>query len=93
MFLLISGATNQPKSMSTVEEVNKIEQEWMEVRWINTKPNRSIHCFLKQAINAKLCVESYAKSSDIGTKLCVKSYANIASDVPCLLNLKKYVCA
>ena len=52
----------------------KIEQDGEEVRWIN--PNfdlmQFIHYNLQWAIDAKLCVKRYARSSAIGAKLCVK---------------------
>ena len=88
-FFMVSGTTNQTKVHEyhglSPKEVNKIEQKGMETK---LDPNQSINCFLKQAIDAKLCVKNYARSSAIGAKLCVQRNAKIISEKELNMNRK-----
>ena len=65
------------------KEVNKIEQDEKEIGWINPQKSkiehhsRGNHYYINWAIDAKLCIESYAKSSAIPAKLCVEKYTEM----------------
>ena len=63
------------------KEVAKNEQEWKEIGWINPTFDlcNCIHHHIKQAINPKLCVERYAKSSAISANMYTESSAKRTS--------------
>ena len=47
------------------EEANKIDQDGEEDGWINIGEAQCLHHLIKEAIDAKLCIERYAKSKAI----------------------------
>ena len=62
------------------EEVANVKQDRKEVRWFSPLCTwGAIHHHIKRAIDAKLCVKIYAKSSAIGAELCIEKYVEIAS--------------
>ena len=61
------------------EEATRIDQDGEEDGWINIREAQCLQHLIKEAIDAKLCIERYAKSRAIEAKLYVENYANIAS--------------
>ena len=61
--------------------VIKIEQDGKEIRLLGNYPTASsVHHYIRKAIDAKMCIKRWAKSSAIGANVSVESYASIAAE-------------
>ena len=58
------------------EVVIKIEQDGKEIRLLGNYPTASsVHHYIRKAIDAKMCIKRWAKSSAIGANVSVERYA------------------